>query len=106
MVNGSDKISIIIPVYNVEKYLNKCIDSCIGQTYSNFEIILINDGSIDNSPAICDKFAAQYDYIKVIHKQNSGVSDARNAGLEIASGKYVTFVDSDDIIHEKYLEYL
>ncbi len=93
-----EKISIIVPIYNVEKYLNQCIDSIINQTYKNLEIILVDDGSPDNCPKICDDYQKKDNRIKVIHKQNGGLSDARNAGLEIATGDYIGFVDSDDYI--------
>lgn len=92
------KISIIVPVYNKEKYLEKCIESIAGQTYKNLEIILVDDGSCDMSPDICDKWAANDERIIVIHKKNGGLSSARNAGLDICSGDYVMFVDSDDWI--------
>lgn len=101
-----DLISIIIPVYNVEKYLDKCIESIINQTYNNIEIILVDDGSTDNSGKICDKYREKDNRIKVIHKENGGLSDARNHGLDIAKGKYVTFIDSDDFINEKFCEIL
>ena len=91
-------ISIIVPVYNVEKYIRKCLDSIIGQTYTDLEIILVDDGSPDNSGAICDEYAKNDSRIKVIHKQNGGLSSARNAGLDVASGEFVTFIDSDDYI--------
>lgn len=91
-----DKVTIIIPVYNVEKYLREAIDSAINQTYKNLEIILIDDGSTDNSGKICDEYAKLDDRIKVIHKINGGLSDARNAGLDNATGKYIMFLDSDD----------
>jgi len=91
-------ISIIVPVYNVEKYLNKCLDSIMTQTYKNLEIILVDDGSTDNSGMICDEYSRKDNRIKVIHKANGGVSDARNKGLEIASGDFIGFVDSDDWI--------
>ena len=93
-------ISIIVPVYNVEKYLEKCVDSIINQTYKNIEIILVDDGSKDNSGKICDIIKEKDERIKVIHKQNGGLSDARNAGLKIAKGTYIGFVDSDDYIAE------
>lgn len=89
-------ISVIVPIYNVEKYLDKCVDSIINQTYKNLEIILVDDGSPDNCPAMCDNWAKKDSRIKVIHKTNGGLSDARNHGLDIATGEYVTFVDSDD----------
>ena len=91
-------ISIIVPVYKVEQYLDRCIASIVNQTYRNLEIILIDDGSPDNSPAICDEWANKDTRIKVIHKENGGQSSARNRGLDIASGKYIGFVDSDDYI--------
>ncbi len=92
------KFSIIIPVYNVEEYLERCVSSVINQTYKNIEIILVDDGSPDGSPAMCDKFAAQDDRIKVIHKENGGLSDARNFGIKAANGEYIIFLDSDDSI--------
>ena len=92
------KISVIIPVYKVEPYLRKCLDSVIGQTHQNLEIILIDDGSPDNCGTICDEFAAEDIRIRVIHQENGGVSAARNAGLRVASGDYIGFVDSDDWI--------
>lgn len=90
------KISIIVPIYNVEKYLHQCVDSLIAQKFDSFEIILVDDGSPDSCPMICDEYASKYDKIRVIHKSNGGLSDARNAGLRVAQGTYVTFVDSDD----------
>lgn len=89
-------ISIIVPVYKVEPYLEKCVDSILVQTYSHLEIILVDDGSPDGCGAICDRYAAQDPRIRVIHKPNGGISDARNAGLDIATGEYIGFVDSDD----------
>lgn len=89
-------ISVIVPVYNVEDYLHKCIDSIMNQTFKDLEIILVNDGSTDTSPQICDDYANRDIRIKVIHQQNAGVSVARNKGIETATGDYVTFVDSDD----------
>ena len=100
----SELISIIVPVYNVEKYIVRCIDSIIGQTYKNLQIILVNDGSPDGSPAICDEYARRDSRIEVIHKQNGGLSDARNAGIECAKGEYIAFVDSDDYVHQLYIE--
>ncbi|WP_314159939.1 glycosyltransferase family 2 protein [uncultured Gemella sp.] len=100
------KISIIIPIYNVEKYLRRCIDSIVNQTYKNTEIILVNDGSPDNCREICDEYEEIDSRIKVIHKANGGLSSARNAGLDIASGEYIMFVDSDDWISEDTLEKL
>ena len=93
-----DLISVIVPVYNVEKYISRCLDSIINQTYKNLEIIVIDDGSTDNSGVICDDYAKQDKRITVIHKKNGGLSSARNAGLDIISGDYVGFVDSDDWI--------
>lgn len=98
--------SIIIPVYNVEKYLNRCIGSLINQTYQNIEIILVDDGSKDNCPRICDEYARMDTRIKVIHKENGGLSDARNAGLIVANGEYILFVDSDDYIEKNTCEML
>ena len=94
-------VSIIVPVFNVEKYIEKCILSVIEQTYSNWELLLINDGSSDNSGVICDNFSLNDDRIKVIHKSNTGVSDTRNLGLDMAKGKYVIFLDADDYWYEK-----
>lgn len=90
------KVSIVVPVYNVEKYINRCVNSLVNQTIQDIEIILVDDGSPDNCPSICDSWAKEYSHIKVVHKKNGGLSSARNAGLKIASGKYVGFVDSDD----------
>jgi glycosyltransferase involved in cell wall biosynthesis len=98
------KISVIIPVYNVEKYLVKCIDSVLSQTFTDFECILIDDGSPDNCGKICDEYAKKDRRTKVIHQENSGVSSARNAGLDIAQGEWITFIDSDDWVDENYLE--
>lgn len=100
------KISIIVPVYKVEKYLKRCVDSILAQTYTNFELILVDDGSPDTCPAMCDKFAKQDNRIKVIHKENGGLSDARNAGLSIATGEYIGFVDSDDYIDPQMYDIL
>lgn len=97
-------ISIIVPVYKVEKYLPKCIDSILTQSYSDFELVLVDDGSPDGSSAICDVYARKDPRIRVIHKSNGGVSSARNAGLEIATGEYVTFCDSDDYYTCNWLE--
>lgn len=97
-------ISVIIPIYNVEKYLSRCVDSIINQTYANLEIILVDDGSPDNCPQICDDYAKRDTRIKVIHKINGGLSDARNAGVEIATGDLISFVDSDDWIDKKTYE--
>jgi len=99
-------ISIIIPVFNVERYLSKCLDSIRAQTYKNLEIIIVDDGSTDKSPQICDEYAKQDNRIKVIHKENEGLSSARNIGLDIMRGEYVTFVDSDDWIEVNMCEEL
>lgn len=88
--------SIIVPVYEVEKYLSRCIDSILSQTYSNFELILVDDGSQDGCPRICDEYAGMDSRIRVIHKENGGLSSARNAGMRVATGDYIMFVDSDD----------
>ena len=95
-----EKISIVIPVYNVSKYLSKCIDSIINQKYKNLEIILVDDGSTDDSGNICEEYAKKDNRIKVIHKENGGLSDARNVGIDNATGEYIGFVDSDDWISE------
>ena len=102
----SDLISVIIPIYNVEPYLSDCIESIIKQTYTNLEIILVDDGSPDKCGDICDMYAEKDSRITVIHKKNGGLSDARNAGLDIATGKYVTFIDSDDAVALDMVEYL
>ena len=99
-------ITVIVPVYNVEKYLDKCVESIVNQTYKNLEIILVDDGSPDNCPAMCDEWAKKDSRIKVIHKANGGVSSARNAGLDTAQGEYIGFVDSDDYIKENMYEIL
>lgn len=99
-------ISIVVPVYKVENYLHRCVESILKQTYENLEIILVDDGSPDHSPVICDKFANLDNRIKVIHKENGGVSSAWNAGLKICKGDYIGFVDSDDWIREKMYEKL
>lgn len=97
-------ISVIVPVYKVEAYLPQCLDSVCGQTYQNLEILLVDDGSPDRCGEICDQYAARDSRIQVIHKQNGGISDARNAALEIASGQYVVFVDSDDKVERDLFE--
>ena len=101
-----EKITIVIPVYNTSKYLSKCLDSVINQSYSNIEIVLVNDGSKDNSGDICDLYSSKDKRIKVIHKENGGVSSARNSGIDNARGKYVTFIDSDDLVHPDYIKTL
>lgn len=98
------KLSIIVPVYNIEKYIEKCILSILNQSITDFELILINDGSIDGSPQICDKYATLDNRVKVIHQENTGVSSARNAGLTIAQGEFIGFVDGDDYIESNMYE--
>ena len=99
-------ISVIVPVYKVEPYLRKCVDSILSQTYTNLEVILVDDGSPDGCPAICDEYAAKDSRVKVIHKENGGLSDARNAGMAQATGVYLSFVDSDDLLPENAVEAL
>lgn len=99
-------ISVIVPVYNVEMYIDQCLKSIVNQTYGDLEIILINDGSTDNCGEICDKWALMDERICVIHQQNQGLSSARNAGMKIASGEFISFVDSDDWIHPQMFEKL
>jgi len=93
-------VSFIVPVYNAEPYIRQCVDSLMAQTYTDYEIVLVDDGSLDNSPAICDSYAEQDGRIKVIHKNNGGASDARNIGINIATGEYIIFVDADDFWYE------
>ena len=100
------KISIIVPVYNTEKYLDRCIQSILSQTYTDFELLLINDGSTDSSGAICDKYAEQDSRVRVFYKENGGVSSARNVGLNNAEGEYIIFVDSDDYMKPQMCEIL
>lgn len=97
-VNRNELISVIVPVYNMEQYLERCVNSIRRQTYTNLEIILVDDGSTDHSPELCEQYAGQDERIKVIHKSNGGLSDARNAGLAVARGNYIGYVDSDDWI--------
>ena len=101
-----EKISVIVPVYNTEKYLNRCIESIINQTYKNLEIILVDDESPDNCPAMCDEWAEKDSRIRVIHKKNGGLARARNSGLEIISGSYYLFTDSDDWLDSDMIEFL
>lgn len=100
----NDLISVIVPVYNVEKYLNRCVESICSQTYDNLEIILVDDGSTDHSGSMCDDFAVTDKRISVVHKQNGGLSDARNAGMAVANGEYICFFDSDDWVEKDVLE--
>ena len=99
-------ISVIVPIYNVEKYVCRCVDSIINQTYDQLEIILVDDGSLDKSGSICDEYKCKDSRIKVIHKKNAGLGYARNSGLDIATGKYVTFIDGDDYIGKNHIEYM
>lgn len=102
----SKHVSIIVPIYKVEKYLPRCIDSLLRQTYPDFELILVDDGSPDGCGAICDRYAQLDSRIRVLHKSNGGLSDARNAGMALATGEYLAFVDSDDWVADHYLEQL
>lgn len=102
----NELISIIIPVYNVEHYLEACMESVLNQTYSNIEIILVDDGATDSSGKMCDRYAGKDERIKVIHKKNGGLSDARNKGITQAKGKYIMFIDSDDVVSSDFVEYL
>ena len=99
-------ISVIVPVYKVEKYIHRCVDSILGQTFTDFELILVDDGSPDSCGAICDEYAAKDDRVIVIHQKNGGLSAARNAGMEVADGEYYHFVDSDDVIYPDCLRIL
>ena len=99
----NDLISVIVPVYNVEKYLNKCVYSILNQSYRDLEIILVDDGSTDSSGRICDELSKLDPRILVVHKNNGGLSDARNAGMKIANGNYISFIDSDDYVDEKFI---
>lgn len=100
------QLSIIVPVYNVEKYLHRCMESLLAQDISDYEIILVDDGSKDQSPGICDKYAQDYSFVNVIHKKNEGLGFARNSGLAMAKGKYVSFIDSDDAVSADHFEVL
>lgn len=100
------QISVIVPIYNVEKYICRCVDSILNQTFTDFECILVDDGSPDNCGRICDEYAKKDRRVKVVHKKNGGLSDARNAGIEVAQGEYLGFVDSDDWIHPQMYEIL
>ena len=102
----SAAISIIVPIYKVEKTLRKALDSILAQTFTNYELILVNDGSPDNCPAICEEYATKDSRIKIINKENGGISSARNAGLAIAEGKYTIFIDPDDYVDREGLDLL
>ncbi len=102
----NDLVSVVVPVYNVEPYLDRCINSIVNQTYKNLEIILVDDGSPDKCPEICDEWAKNDERIKVIHQKNSGLSGARNKGIESSIGKYICFVDSDDYVNENFVSCL
>lgn len=106
MEHQNELISMIAPVYQVEAYLSACVNSVLNQTYTNWELILVDDGSKDNSGKLCDAYAQQDSRIRVVHQENQGVSAARNAGLELAEGAYLAFIDSDDLIKPDYLEVL
>ena len=97
-------VSVVLPIYNVEKYLNRCIKSVINQSYKNLEIILVDDGSPDNCPTLCDEWAKKDNRIKVIHKKNAGVSSARNTGITKSTGDYICFVDGDDYVMPEYID--
>lgn len=103
---NNELVSVIVPVYNIEEYLNRCIESIIAQTYSNLEILLIDDGSTDSSGRMCDQWAERDSRIRVVHKTNGGLSDARNTGIELAGGNYFAFVDSDDYISPDFIQVL
>ena len=102
----NELISVVVPVYKVEKQLCRCVDSLIRQTYGNIEIILVDDGSPDGCPALCDGYAKKDSRIKVIHRQNGGLSAARNSGIDVARGEYIAFVDSDDYVADDYIDFM
>ena len=99
-------ISVIVPVYNTEKYLHRCVDSILAQTFTDFELLLIDDGSTDKSGAICDEYAQKDSRVRVFHKENGGVSSARNVGLKNGRGEWISFVDSDDWVKKNFLDKL
>lgn len=101
-----DLISVVVPVYNVETYISKCVTTLVNQTYKNLEIILVDDGSTDKSGILCDEFVKKYDFVRVIHKTNGGLSDARNVGIKTSNAEYIVFVDSDDFVSERFIEIL
>ena len=100
------KLSVVIPVYNIEDYIGKCLDSVLAQTYQNYEVIIVDDGSTDGTAGVCDEYAQKDERIRVIHKKNEGVSATRNLGLKLVTGDYITFIDSDDFVDKLYLEVL
>ena len=100
------KVSVVVPIYNVEKYLKRCLDSIVNQTYSNLEIILVNDGSPDNCGMIIDTYEKTDERVKALHKANGGLSDARNYGMQHVTGEYTIFVDSDDWLHKDLIQSL
>lgn len=102
-MRNNPKLSIIIPIYNAEQFIRRCIDSILEQTYTDFELLLIDDGSTDDSSRICDVYSENDSRIKVFHKKNGGVSSARNVGLDNANGEWIVFIDSDDAINNQYL---
>lgn len=99
-------VSVVVPVYNVEPFLPECVESILAQTWQNYEVILVDDGSTDSSGKMCDDYARKNTRVRVIHKKNGGLSSARNAGIDIALGNYIAFVDSDDAVHPDYLKVL
>ena len=101
-----NKVSVVVPIYNVEKYLPKCIETIQTQSYENLEIILVNDGSTDSCLKICEKYKKDDERIIIVNKKNGGLSDARNYGIEKATGKWITFIDSDDYVEKDYIETL
>lgn len=106
MKENKIKVSVVIPVYNVEKYLPDCLDTVLGQSYKNIEVLVVDDGATDNSGIICDQYAQQDNRIRVFHKKNGGLSDARNYALDYITGDYIAFIDSDDYVNEQYIEVL
>ena len=103
---SSPKVSIVVPVYKVEEYIDRCLDSLLNQTLKDIEIILVDDGSPDNCPKICDEYAQKDARVRVVHKQNEGLGYARNSGMEVAVGEYIAFVDSDDFVDIRMFEEL
>lgn len=106
MYDENELISVIVPIFKVEQYLKECVDSILAQTYAPLEIILVDDGSPDSCPALCDEYAARFERVRVLHKANGGLSDARNVGIETARGEWLAFIDSDDFIAPDFIEAL